>query len=142
MSQALQLQRRFPVPATTVFRALTDPAELVRWWGPAAFAPTAEVDLRPGGRYRLGMTLPGHRRIAVAGNYRSVEPPTALAYTWHWEGEAEPVTEVSITLAEAAGVTEMTLWHRGFARQPEVANHLQGWPDCLSRLEALLAPKL
>ena len=137
-SHGLRLQRRFPVPAATVFRALTDPAELVRWWGPPDFHPTASVDLREGGAYRLGMTLPGRRAIATTGVYREVQPPARLAFTWHWEGDREPETRVEIDLQEQAGSTELTLAHGGFAGTFEVANHMQGWTDCLARLARLL----
>ena len=39
-----------------VFRSWTEPEQLKQWWGPGGFScPAAEVDLRPGGTYRLVM---------------------------------------------------------------------------------------
>ncbi len=52
----LNLRRTFKAPRPEVFRAWTDPEELKKWWGPEGYAtPSAEVDLRVGGKYRLGM---------------------------------------------------------------------------------------
>ena len=42
-----------------VFDAFRDPVRLERWWGPAGFTNTMrELDLRPGGRWRITMHGP------------------------------------------------------------------------------------
>ena len=44
----LHLERHFAARPERVFQALTDPAELVRWWGPEGFTvPECELDVRP-----------------------------------------------------------------------------------------------
>ena len=46
---AVRLQRRFEADIERVFRAFTEPAELVRWWGPMNVRTSAaEIDLRVG----------------------------------------------------------------------------------------------
>ena len=54
-----------------VFRSWTEPEQLTRWWGPGGFScPAAEVDLRPGGTYRLVMLAPGGApQMSVTGTY-------------------------------------------------------------------------
>jgi hypothetical protein len=53
--EPVRLTRLIEAPRDQV-RAWTDPEHLRRWWGPGAFTcPEAEVDLRPGGTYRLVM---------------------------------------------------------------------------------------
>ena len=66
-----------------VFRNWTEPEQLRRWWGPGGFTcPEAQVDLRPGGTYRLVMRAPGGGPLmSVAGTYRTVDPPALLIYT-------------------------------------------------------------
>lgn len=95
----LVLSRTFAAPRERVFRAWTDPAILKKWWaaGPG-FTPTvAEVDLRVGGRYRLGMRAPDQGAdYIVAGTYREVQRPARLVYTWAWEGTAGPETLVTV----------------------------------------------
>ena len=62
---------------------------LRRWWaaGPDWGTPLAEVDLRPGGRYRLSMREPGGAVHTVGGEYLEVRRPERLVYTWAWEDE-------------------------------------------------------
>lgn len=57
----LRVARSFAAPREKVFRAWTDPEELKKWFGPVGYSTLiAEVDLRVGGKYRLGMRkLPG-----------------------------------------------------------------------------------
>ncbi len=52
--------RTIDAPRERVFQAWTDPTHLLRWWAaePGWATPIAEVDLRVGGRYRLGMQNP------------------------------------------------------------------------------------
>jgi uncharacterized protein YndB with AHSA1/START domain len=55
-SDTVQVVRTIDAPPAEVFRAWTDPEQIRRWWGPGEFTcPEAEVDLRPGGSYRLVM---------------------------------------------------------------------------------------
>ncbi|MCR8634828.1 SRPBCC family protein [Paenibacillus radicis (ex Xue et al. 2023)] len=51
--------REFDVPRELVFRAWTTPELLARWWGPKGFTNTFhEIDIRPGGTWRLTMHGP------------------------------------------------------------------------------------
>ena len=72
---------------------------LAAWFWPERLAPTAEVDLEPGGRYRIASPTAG---MAVEGRYVQVEPPRLLLGTWSWDGE-DAVTLVTIRLAPGRG---------------------------------------
>jgi uncharacterized protein YndB with AHSA1/START domain len=51
--------RLIEAPPERVFRALSDPDRLVRWWGPKGFSSTFDVcELRPGGAWRFVMHGP------------------------------------------------------------------------------------
>ena len=67
-----------------VFRSWTEPEQLKRWWGPGGFScPAAEVDLRPGGTYRLVMLAPGGApEMSVTGTYdlRAQDGSTELTF--------------------------------------------------------------
>src|SRR5204863_774192 len=71
---ALTLRRTYAAPRERVFRAWTDPEEIKRWWGPPGTAtPDAEVDLKPGGKYRFTMrSLPDGEPYFLVGTYREV----------------------------------------------------------------------
>jgi uncharacterized protein YndB with AHSA1/START domain len=126
----LTISRTFAVPAERVWRALTDPAALAAWFWPQRFAPTAEVDLRVGGRYRIDGPAVG---MAVGGEYVTVEPPHKLVFTWVWDGEPDE-TLVTIELTPVAAGTELALRHERFGDDANRDNHARGWRDCLDRL--------
>jgi len=51
--------RIFDAPRTLVFDAFTDPQHIAQWWGPNGFTSTiSEMDVRPGGHWRLVMHGP------------------------------------------------------------------------------------
>jgi uncharacterized protein YndB with AHSA1/START domain len=126
----LTITRTLAFPVDRVWRAMTDPAALAAWFWPQRFAPTAEVDLRVGGRYRIDGPAVG---MAVSGEYVTVEPPHKLVFTWVWDGEADE-TLVTVDLTPTAGGTDLTLRHERFADDETRDQHAQGWHDCLGRL--------
>src|SRR5213594_3042264 len=71
-------------PPQRVFRALTDPTELMRWWtGDEEYRCLKwECDLRVGGRWVTEWTHPSRGELHLGGEYSEVDPPRLLAYTW------------------------------------------------------------
>ena len=56
------LTREFNAPRAVVFEAWTNPKQLPHWWGPKGFTTTVhEMDVRPGGVWRLTMRGPDGR---------------------------------------------------------------------------------
>ena len=137
----LHLRRTFHAPREKVFRAWTDPEELKKWWGPEGYAtPSAEVDLRVGGKYRLGMRkLPDGEIFYLSGIYREVRPPERLVYTWRWEAQPEHgETLVTVEFREVGDSTEVVLTHERFPTEKARDDHNRGWSGCLDRLPKLL----
>lgn len=124
-----------------VFRALTDPGELVTWWSiPDVYATTdAEVDLRVGGRYRLSGWSRARGSFEVSGVYEVVDPPGRLVYTWvpDWDAAAER-SRVEFELEERAGGTRVRVTHTGFMTATSRDEHAGGWPAVLARLKGHL----
>jgi uncharacterized protein YndB with AHSA1/START domain len=138
---ALHLERALPAPRPLVFRAHTEPELLARWWGPRGFAaPSIELDLRVGGRYRIAMQPPDGDVFYLSGEFREVDPPSRLTYTFRWE-DPDPddrETVVTFTLRERGESTEVTVDQGVFATEARRALHVQGWTDTLDRLEQLM----
>ncbi len=141
----LRLSHTFSATPDRVFDAWTNPEVLRRWWaaGPDWECPLAEVDLRPGGRYRLSMRNPAGEVHTVGGEFREIRRPERLAYTWSWETNAEEMagsddTLVEVDFADRGGSTEVTLTHSGFANEQLAGMHEQGWNACLDNLERVL----
>jgi uncharacterized protein YndB with AHSA1/START domain len=137
----LRLRRILPAPRASVYRALTEPTELAKWWGPHGFtAPSVEFDPRVGGRYRIAMQPPDGELFHLAGEVRGVDPPAELAYTFNWDPPHpdDRQTLVTLTLAGLGERTELRLTHAGFATEARRLLHEAGWTDSFARLEQLL----
>ena len=140
---SLQIRRTFPAPRERVFRAWTQPEELKKWWGIADgfSAPIAEVDLRVGGNYRLGMKPPdGDTPYVCGGTFRELRPPEKLVYTWSWEPPGNDIGETLVTVEflDRGGSTEVVLTHELFPNQEARDQHSQGWAGALDQLAKLL----
>ena len=136
-ANTLRVARTFTVPREKVFHAWTDPEELKRWFGPVGYATlNAEVDLRVGGKYRLGMRkLPDGEIFYLSGVYREVRHPEKLVYTWFWENEPElGETLVTVEFRARGHSTEVVVTHDLFPNQTMRDDHDMGWNSCLDRL--------
>jgi uncharacterized protein YndB with AHSA1/START domain len=140
----LRLERVLPVAPERVFAAFVEPDLLADWWGPAGFtSPSVELDLRPGGRFRIAMQPPDGELFHLRGKFREIEPPHRLAYTFEWE-EPDPddrETLVTLTFEPVPAGTRVQLDQGVFATEARYALHEAGWRETLDRLEASLAAR-
>lgn len=104
-------------PARAVWRSLTDPAVIERWWG---YAP--EIEPRVGGKVTFG----------AEGEISEWAPARVFAYTGdgmtsRWE------------LSESDGVTTLTFTQSGFAdgERDDAAQHEAGWLGGLLELRRM-----
>jgi uncharacterized protein YndB with AHSA1/START domain len=129
----VEVERRIAATPDEVFRYLTDPEKYTRWKG-----HQAELDPRPGGRYRVRM---GPEAVAL-GEYVEVEPPTRVVFTWGWEGSGDVPpgsTMVEITLRADGDGTLLRLRHTGFPSEADADLHREGWQIYVGRLVEVLA---
>ena len=122
-----------------VFRALTDPNDLVRWWGsPDTYRTEVwTADVRVGGRWRATGHGADGRPFSVQGEFLKVEPPRQLVQTWQPDWEGGLVTTLTYRLEPIAGGTRLTLRHEGFGEHRESCqSHGQGWERVLGWLGA------
>ena len=137
----LRLERRVSAPRAAVYRALTDPEQLVEWWGPRGFiAPSVKFDPQVGSGYRIAMQPPDGDLFHLSGEFREVEPPARLAYTFRWDPPHPDDRETVVTLAlgDRGEETEVRLAHGEFATAERYALHEAGWTESFERLEQLL----
>ena len=126
-------------PAEKIFNALTNPEELLKWWrAEGKFQCVgAESDLRPGGKWRMRVSgsCGTGASSTVSGEYRTVQPPHLLVFTWLREEENTPETLVRWDLEEKDGVTRVRVTHSGLTSESLRARN-SGWPLILSLLHA------
>jgi uncharacterized protein YndB with AHSA1/START domain len=117
------------------FRALVEPALLVRWW-----PPETEVDAREGGAYCLRWPQQGWH---LRGRFLVFAPPERLDFTWRWDHEPElPERTVRIVIAPQGPGSLLTLTHGSYDRsardQADRQSHHDGWQHFLARLQELV----
>ena len=142
-ARKLVITRVFDAPRETVFRAWTEPARLVRWWGPKDFTiPEYKMDVRPGGAWRTVMRSPRGERHSVQGVFREIVAPERLVFTWAWEdehGKPGHETIVAVEFRARGDKTELTLTHSVFESAKSRDAHKSGWSSSLDCLAEHLA---
>jgi len=104
------LTRVFDAPRRLVFKAWTRPEHMKHWYGcSTATLRECEIDLRPGGAYRLVQHAGGVNHT-MQGVYREVVPPSRLVYTERYvtEGFTSNESLVTVTFVERDGKTTLT----------------------------------
>src|SRR5439155_222332 len=95
-------------PRALVFKTMTDPALIPKWWGPHGYTTIVDkMELRPGGEWRFVHRAPNGRETAFHGVYREIAPPERLVYTFDWEGMPGHVSTETIRFEERDGKTAM-----------------------------------
>ena len=135
----LTLQRTVSAQPEKVWHAWTDGTTLKRWFGPQGCdILEAELDLKPGGRWRIAMASPDGGQHEVGGRYICIEPPSRLAFTWAWHNTPQRESQVTVELAPADDGTRLTLTHERFADTAARDRHAEGWISSLPRLFRVL----
>jgi uncharacterized protein YndB with AHSA1/START domain len=95
--ETLVVRRTIRASPECLFAAWTEPDQLRAWWGPeGVVCIAAEIDLRRGGRYRIGNKLSDQRVLWIVGEFDEVEPPRRLVDTWKVDGISETEERVTV----------------------------------------------
>lgn len=133
----------FTVSPERLWQAWTNPEELARW-----FAPEVELELRPGGRLRLGWP---DQNDEAHGTVEIVDPPRRLVFRWRpFTADVLPsapkdvMTTVEILIEPHHYGSILRLTESGFdglepAAMPRgIADNEYGWDDCLAALRSVV----
>lgn len=129
-SNAIELEHYYPHPPATVWRALTTPELLARWWAPGDVKPVV------GHKFDLDMGQWGKQACEVT----AVEPERLLRYRF-----AVGVLDTTITwvlIPEGDG-TRLKVRHEGFDLDSPLGRMAlegmrAGWPGVLERIAGAL----
>ena len=107
----IKVVREFDAPANLVYRAVTEPELVKRWWGCQRGAMTVtEIDLRVGGEWRYVMDASNGQEIGFHGEFREIVPNERIVQTEAYEAIPDPDESANVntmTLVEADGRTTM-----------------------------------
>ncbi|GAA4695602.1 SRPBCC family protein [Pseudonocardia yuanmonensis] len=116
----LRIERPMPHPPEKVWRALTTPEHLARW-----FPSTVRLDLREGGEIVFD---DGDTRGVVT----ALDPPRLFAFSWgdsdHLRWEVHPADDGSVLVL-----------HHAFSDHYGAASFATGWSACVEGLSQVLA---
>jgi|ERR1051326_98825 uncharacterized protein YndB with AHSA1/START domain len=131
----------------TVYKAWTEPKQTARWWGPNHFTnPVCELDVKPGGAWRIVMRAPDGVEYACGGIYHEVIAPQRLVFSNNaFDHQGKPLLEgvTSVTFEAQGAKTKLTVETRMVGKVSYAAQMLAGmeagWNQSLDRLTALVA---
>jgi uncharacterized protein YndB with AHSA1/START domain len=109
----IHITREFDAPRNLVYKAVTTPELVKRWWNAKrGEVSIAEIDLREGGKWRYVMVSPEGMEVAFHGEYKEIVPNERVVTTEVFEGAPDPEnngTVNTMTLEESNGRTTMTV---------------------------------
>ena len=133
----LVYRRVLRAPRELVWRCLTDPADLTRFWGPSGMTTPIDgivVELRPGGRFETLMVGEhgSHRMVAT---FTEVVAPERLA----WVESATGMHTTSTLDDLGDGTTAVVIRQRNVPEAMRVPEARAGFLTSLDKLEEHLA---
>ncbi len=145
----LVLRRLLKAPQERAFKAWTSPEHIQQWMRPepGMVVPLVRMDLRVGGKFRIQMKNPEGEYFTAVGEFREVNPPERLVYTWDWEkdgggtefGEVEGKTSlITVQFLKRGEQTEFVMTHTRFATVQSRDGHAEGWTRALESFAEFL----
>ncbi|MGH2715298.1 MAG: SRPBCC domain-containing protein [Thermoleophilaceae bacterium] len=128
-AQEITITRVYNAPRELVWKAWTEPEQLVRWWGPPGWSTALEtvtMEVRPGGAFRLTSVSDEGAEMPVVGVYREVVEPERLVleepaeHAWH-KGSVSVLTLTDL----GDGRTEMAM-RATIQTTDEMRGHAEG----------------
>jgi uncharacterized protein YndB with AHSA1/START domain len=144
--------RDIPASLGEAWRSWTDPAYVLRWWGPNGFTCTvADMDVRVGGRSLVCMSAPdwGFPALYSTWVYTLVDSPNRLEFVHNMsdehgttidvEGIPHDVRHVITFEPTAPDLTRLTVRESSFPTAEARDRSSEGLEQCLDKLVAIYA---
>ncbi|KAB2922602.1 MAG: SRPBCC domain-containing protein [Bacteroidetes bacterium] len=148
--------RIFRAPAAKVWRAWTEPAQMMQWWGSKEYSCSyCTIDFRVGGKVHACMKGPEDVEVWSTGVYREIVPQERIVVTDSFsnpagevvsaaslgfpDGESWPLELlITLTFEEVNGTTAMRLTHSGLPAGEIERLTVMGWNESFDKMATLL----
>jgi uncharacterized protein YndB with AHSA1/START domain len=139
-ARVVRIERTFDAPAEDVFDAWTSEEVIRRWFIPAAGwqEPSAEVELRVGGKIRVVMRDPDGEPVEAGGEYTRIERPHRLAFTWTFDDDPSNQQMIELEFTEREGVTTVLFVNSDISEKQRRDAQYDGWSTCFDNLKLVL----
>jgi len=95
----VRIERIFDAPRDKVWRAVTDPTLVAKWWGRGNRLDIERMEVKRGGHWRFVEHAHGETH-GFEGRYREVVPPSRIERTFEWDGMPGHVAVETMTLED------------------------------------------
>jgi uncharacterized protein YndB with AHSA1/START domain len=147
--------RTFDAPPEEVWRAWTEDALVMQWWGPEGFTSPAErMDVRVGGTSVVALRSPDGHDMWMTWAYTQVEPHSRIEYVQNLSDETgkliDPVSvgmppefprdvATVVTLTPVGDKTEVTITEHTTTSEFMMEMSQLGLEQVLDKMEAIFA---
>jgi uncharacterized protein YndB with AHSA1/START domain len=151
----LMITRTFDAPRALVWKAWTDPALVMRWWGPAGYtAPSVTIDFHTGGKYLYCMRSMEGKDFWSTGRFLEIRPMERIVVTDSFADENGTIVPashydmpgdwplelvVAITFEEQGDRTKFTVTYDSFPAAGMFEFAKAGWTQSIDKLARVLA---
>lgn len=145
----LELIRDYPVNVARLWKAVTDPSEVVQWFGTEGVTiRDCSLDFSQTSPWTCTMVGDDSgKTFKVSGQVTHVRPPDAdgngsVGFTWGWHDETDqrgPESHVTFSVSPTETGARLTLNHRQLETLETSQGHSRGWLSTLNKLDRLLA---
>lgn len=151
LPRTLIIERIFNAPRQLVWRAWTEPEQLMRWHGPKDYtAPACKIDFRGGGTCLTCMRCPEGQDYWSIGTYQEIVPlerivcsdsfadpeGNVVPASYYGMGEFPLVLTETVTFEDLGDKTRLTLTHTGFPAGDITTYAAAGWNESFDKLAA------
>jgi uncharacterized protein YndB with AHSA1/START domain len=143
--RALRMERVFDATLGELWAALTDPAAIPGWWGPAHHHPRViTMDVREGGTWRFELAGNNGAVFGFSGRYLRVDAPWLLEQTFVFDPFPEAAVTESFRLDDVGGsrtrLVVDVVHPSPEGRDAQVMNGIEaGTNEAHNRLQAVVA---
>ena len=149
-ARTITLTAELAAPVERVWRAMTDPRQLERFWGPPTWPATfTELDLRVGGTARYSMTGPNGEHAGGLWEFLEIDAPHGYTVLDHFvdedgtELEGMPAMRMVLELSPTDAGTRMVTTHHFDSvealEQVVAMGHVEGSTLAMNQLDRVLA---
>jgi uncharacterized protein YndB with AHSA1/START domain len=137
----LRMSRVFDAPKSLVFEAWSKAEYVSRWFTPKPLTtPSCEVDLRPGGVFRIVMRMPDGMEFPMDARFTEVVAEERIVFEAKIHGGLDVHT--TVTFEDEGGKTRMSV-HQVYAHEsPATRGAHAGWTATLDQLGEHLKAKM
>lgn len=136
------LEREFAVSPARLFRAISEHADLIRWWGHDGWTMVSEeLDFTRTGPWHADMRSDEGNPYKLSGHVTRVNAPESIGFTWAWhdpEDKRGAESHVTLTVVETAKGSKLIVDHRELPSDDIAQGHMRGWSATLVRLIRLM----